>query len=71
MGTGEAPGQDSREALILGITALHPKALGKKSHFPKILWVHKADLKERPSFKDIPYREGNSQTTVPLATRNR
>ena len=69
-GTREGPGQDSPEALILGITALHPKALGKNSHFPKVLWVHKADLKERPSFKDIPYREGNSQITVPLATWN-
>lgn len=39
------PGLGSQEALMLRIVTLHPKALGeKKSPFPKVLWVHEAEL---------------------------
>lgn len=42
----------------------------KKSPFPKFLWAHEAELKERPRVKDILCREDYSQTTVPLTMWN-
>ena len=44
-GGGGGPGLDSQEAQMLRIATLPPKALGKKkSPFPKVLWVHEAEL---------------------------
>lgn len=69
--TRGVPGLGSQEALTLRMATLHPKALGKKkSPFPKFLWAHEGELKERPRVKDILCREDYSQTTVPLTMWN-